>query len=184
MRALTKTGFCLTEETMNEHQNSPKSSPEPIAVGIDWADSEHVVCLIDGHGSVHISTLEQSPQAIDEWVAELRKNFPGKTFAVAIEQSKGPLIHALMKYEILVLYPINPKQLSRYRDAIFPSGSKDDPGREAGCDSNCRHPYPDRCQCRVLAFDHHQSCGLEVHRPSPGYCYERYHDIIEFDSVM
>jgi hypothetical protein len=43
--------------------------------------------------------------------------FPGTTIAIALEQSKGTLIHALMKYEHLVLYPINPKQLSRYRDA-------------------------------------------------------------------
>ena len=112
---------------MNEHQTSAKSSTELI-IGIDWADREHVVCRIDQYGRTHVSTLEQSPQAIDEWVAGLQKNFPGKTFAVAIEQSKGPLIYALMKYDVLVIYPINPKQLSRYRDAIFPSGSKDDPG--------------------------------------------------------
>lgn len=54
--------------------------------------------------------------------------FSGTTIAIALEQSKGALIHALMKYEQLVLYPINPKQLSRYRDAIHPSGSKNDPG--------------------------------------------------------
>jgi len=113
---------------MHEQQTAAKSSTELIFIGIDWADCEHVVCLIDERGQTHISTLQQSPQAIDEWVAGLQKNFPGKTFAVAVEQSKGPLIYALMKYDVLVIYPINPKQLSRYRDAIYPSGSKNDPG--------------------------------------------------------
>jgi len=112
---------------MNKQQNITQLGNDTIAVGIDWADTEHVVCLIDRHDRPNISTLVQSPEAIDEWVAELGRRFPGKTIAIAIEQSKGPLIHALMKYEQLVLYPINPKQLSRYRDALYPSGCKDDP---------------------------------------------------------
>jgi hypothetical protein len=97
-------------------------------VGIDWADREHVVCVIDQNDRSKIATLKQSPESIDEWVAELSRRFPGTLIAMALEQSKGALIHALMKYEHLVLYPINPKQLSRYRDAIHPSGSKTDPG--------------------------------------------------------
>jgi transposase len=33
----------------------------------------------------------------------------------------------LLKYEFLVLFPINPKQLASYRDAFVPCGPKDDP---------------------------------------------------------
>jgi len=113
---------------MNEQDNKTEIGSDTIAVGIDWADQEHVVCVIDGQDRSTINTLRQSPQAIDDWVAELQRRFPGKTLAIAVEQSKGALMHALMKYEQLVLYPINPKQLSRYRDAIHPSGCKDDPG--------------------------------------------------------
>ena len=36
-------------------------------------------------------------------------------------------MHALMQYEFLVLYPVNPKALARYREAFHPSGAKDDP---------------------------------------------------------
>ena len=32
-----------------------------------------------------------------------------------------------MQYEFLVLYPVNPKALARYREAFHPSGAKDDP---------------------------------------------------------
>lgn len=112
------------------HPTPPDSQPladHPVLVGIDWADREHVVCLIDPHGRTQIQTLPQSPEAIDEWAADLAGRFPRRTVAIAIEQSKGALVHALLKYEHLRLYPINPKQLARYREAVSPSGSKDDP---------------------------------------------------------
>ena len=100
-----------------------------ICVGIDWADQEHAICLIDAarpQRPEHDS-IPQQPQAIDEWVAGLRAKFPDQAIAICLEQSKGALIHALMKYDCLVLYPINPKQLARFRDALYPSGAKDDP---------------------------------------------------------
>ncbi|MEA5549352.1 transposase, partial [Limnoraphis robusta CCNP1324] len=37
------------------------------------------------------------------------------------------LVYALLKYEFLVLYPVNPKQLARFRETLTPSGAKDDP---------------------------------------------------------
>jgi transposase len=38
---------------------------------------------------------------------------------------------ALMHYDFLRLYPINPKSLARYRETFFTSGAKDDPGDAA-----------------------------------------------------
>jgi transposase len=98
-------------------------------VGIDWADEEHTVAMAAAKQleDVQRKTLKQSPEAIDEWALELQRRFPGKLIAVCLEQSKGSLIYALMKYDFLVLYPINPKQLARYREAFNPSGAKDDP---------------------------------------------------------
>ncbi len=43
-----------------------------------------------------------------------------------MEQSRGPLISQLMQYDYLVLYPVNPKALARYREAFNVSGAKDD----------------------------------------------------------
>ena len=51
----------------------------------------------------------------------------GRPVGIALEQAKGALIHALMMYEFIVLYPINPKALARYRNALVVSGAKDDP---------------------------------------------------------
>ena len=110
----------------SQQTNTLQELSDAVVVGIDWADAEHVVCLIEQDGRSRIETLQQSPEAIDEWVAELGWRFPGQTITVALEQSQGALFHALMKYELLVLSPINPKQLARYREALHPSGGKDD----------------------------------------------------------
>jgi len=43
-----------------------------------------------------------------------------------LEQSRGPLVYALMFRKNVLLYPVNPKQLARYRES-YPGGGKDDP---------------------------------------------------------
>jgi len=96
-------------------------------IGIDWADQKHDICLIDSATTQReASVLRHSPQAIEEWAAGLRHRFGGQQIAVCLEQSRGPLIYALMKYDFLTLYPVNPSTLSRYREAFSPSRHKDD----------------------------------------------------------
>jgi len=97
-------------------------------VGLDWADEKHAVSLESADGSIPEEfELAQKPDAIHSWVAELRQRFGGQGVAIAIEQAKGALIHALMMYEFIVIFPINPKALAKYREALAVSGSKDDP---------------------------------------------------------
>jgi transposase len=98
-------------------------------IGIDWADRQHAVCLwgMDKQ-RLECQKLDQSPEAIDKWAQGLGRRFYGKPVAVIIEQSRGPLVYALMKYAHIVLFLINPKQLARYREAVSPSGAKNDPG--------------------------------------------------------
>jgi transposase len=67
------------------------------------------------------------PEAIDHWARELAARFPGGNIAVCLEPSKGSLISALLKYDHLVLYPVNPRMLAKCREAFAPSGKKDDP---------------------------------------------------------
>ena len=73
------------------------------------------------------SILAHQPEAIDEWVRILRQRFQGKPIAIGLELSKGPIVSALRKYDFLVLFPINPLTLARYREAFTPSQAKDDP---------------------------------------------------------
>jgi transposase len=97
-------------------------------VGLDWADKKHDCCLVDAAtGNKEFSVIKHSPQAIQERATNLQKRFGGRTVAVALEHSRGPLIFALLKYDFLALYPINPSTLARYREAFSPSRAKDDP---------------------------------------------------------
>jgi transposase len=101
-------------------------------VGMDWADQRHVVCLKASDSTqTELSELPQEPEALHNWVAELRSRFGGRKVAIALEQSRGAVIHALMTYDFLILYPINPMTLSRYRQAFATSGAKDDPSDAA-----------------------------------------------------
>ena len=95
--------------------------------GLDWADQEHVVELIGNDGRRQKFKLQQTPEAIEEWARKVAHQFRGERIAVCLEQSRGAVVAALLQYEIFVLFPVNPKQLARFREAMYPSGSKDDP---------------------------------------------------------
>jgi transposase len=97
-------------------------------VGIDWADQKHDVCLLDltTQEPQHF-VLSHTAEAIDDWAAELRQRFGGRPVGICLEQSRGALVYALMKYEHLVLFPLNPRRLKNFRSAVTNSGAKDDP---------------------------------------------------------
>src|SRR5229473_4556802 len=97
-------------------------------VGIDWADAKHDGCLqAAGSAKRECFQLEHTPEAIDAWVATLRTRFDGQPVAICLELNKGPLVFALRKYDFLILFPLNPLTLARYREAFTPSRAKDDP---------------------------------------------------------
>ena len=97
-------------------------------VGIDWADAKHDVCLQPAASTKReYCQLEHTPEAIDAWVTTLRTRFNGQPVAIGLELTKGPLVSALRTYDFLVLFPINPLMLARYREACTPSRAKDDP---------------------------------------------------------
>jgi transposase len=108
----------------------PHRPHEPFAafVGIDWADAKHALCLqAAGSTTREASSLDHTPEAIDAWVCTLRQRFGGHPVAICLELNKGPIVSALCKYEFLVLFPVNPLTLARYREAFTPSRAKDDP---------------------------------------------------------
>jgi transposase len=105
-------------------------APEAFAalIGLDWADAKHDVCLqAAGSERREFLVLEHSPEAIDAWVQTLRTRFHGQPVAVCLELNKGPIVSALRQYDFLVLFPVNPFTLAKYREAFTPSRAKDDP---------------------------------------------------------
>ena len=99
-----------------------------VWVGLDWADQEHAYALrMSGSSEIETGDVKQTPEALQSWINGLRERSGGGWVAIAVEQSRGALLYALMDYDFVLIYPINPKSLSRYRGAFYPSGGKDDP---------------------------------------------------------
>ena len=124
---------------------TPASVPEVVAwIGLDWADQRHEIRL-RGAGSegTESFTVEQKPEVLHAWVGQLRARFPQGKIAVALEQSRGAVIYALMNYDFLLLYPIPPKTLARYREAFATSGAKSDPS-DAGLLLELVYTHADR----------------------------------------
>lgn len=111
---------------MNETNEQQLNESPGLFIGIDWADQKHDCHVIDHKGKGFHQEFPHSPESIDTWVAEMLKLAGGKPIAIMLEQSRGPLVYALMFRKNVRLYPVNPKQLVRYRES-YPGGGKDDP---------------------------------------------------------
>lgn len=136
----------------------PPSHDFAACIGLDWANAKHDICLqAAGSSTNEQSVLEHRPECIDEWARNLRRRFRSKPIALALELDKGPIVSALRKYDFLVLFPVNPTTLAKYREAFNPSGAKDDPtDAELVLDLLLKHPErfkplnPQSAQMRTL----------------------------------
>lgn len=99
-----------------------------VCIGLDWADKKHDICLkAADSGEFEFDQIKHSPEALDEWVLSLQSRFQNKPVAICLELVAGPVVHALLKYHFITLFPVSPKALARYRQAFTQSGAKDDP---------------------------------------------------------
>jgi len=117
------------EEIAMTGRGSVEQEPEFVAfVGIDWADQKHVWSLQAADSSKReTGELEHKPEVVEAWVGELCQRFGHGAIAVAVEQVKGALVFMLRKYECLHLYPVPSTMSASMREALYPSGAKDDP---------------------------------------------------------
>jgi len=121
--------------------NQDSGKPFTAYIGIDWASAKHDICLqVAGREERAFERIPHAPEAIEAWAQALYQRLGGP-IAVALELSEGPIVSALEKYDFLVLFPIDPKRLAKYREAFTPSGAKDDPtDAEFALDYLMRHP--------------------------------------------
>jgi transposase len=97
-------------------------------IAIDWADAKQDIWLLDAStNQQEPCVLTHTPEALEAWATAWRTRFAGQKIAVCLEQSRGPLLYALLKYDFLVLSPVNPATLAKYRQAFSPSRATDDP---------------------------------------------------------
>src|SRR6266853_4676330 len=114
---------------MNTPLNNDDTQNDYAAfISMGWADRQHVLRLqVAGQSTKETATLEQKPEVIGPWVAKLRERFGGRPVAIAVEQSRGALIHALLSYDFIVIYPLHPSTVAKFREAFKSSGAKSDP---------------------------------------------------------
>jgi transposase len=97
-------------------------------IGLDWGSDKHALCLRPADSSsVERRTLEQKPEALHRWFMNLLARFGEHKVAVAIEQTRGAVINFLLGFDFVDVFRVHPKSLKNYRDALHPSGAKDDP---------------------------------------------------------
>jgi transposase len=97
-------------------------------VGVDWGSEKHSIAFQAADSKqIEIYTLKQTPEDLHGWFLKLRDKFGGRPVAVAIEQTRGAVIHALLHYDFVHVFRINPKSMADYRKAFSPGGAKDDP---------------------------------------------------------
>jgi transposase len=115
------------------------------AIGLDWADRKHDVCLFDPDAEKYeYAVLEHDPKALASWVERLRIRFGGRQIAVTLELERGPIVSALLEHDLFVLFPIRPSALASYRNTLRPSGAKDDP-TDAFLAVDFLRRHPDQC---------------------------------------
>ena len=141
---------------------TPAAAPAPefaARIGLDWADQKHFWTMLDEGGKKTRGQLDNTPEAIEVWAAELAQRWGGRPVALALEQSRGAVITVLSKYAHLVLFPVHPTSLANYRKSFSPSGAKCDPvDGDLILDYLVKHPEqlrclrPDTVETRSLQF--------------------------------
>jgi len=137
------------------------SQPAMVAwIGLDWGNEKHSWALqSEGSTTIDRGEVASTPEAVEEWAVHLRQRFPNGRVAVALEQSRGPVVFLLSKYDHLVLYPIHSTSAAQYRKIFRPSGAKSDrPDADLLLDMLVKHRdrlrplQPDTVQTRTLQF--------------------------------
>src|SRR5436190_18051424 len=150
---------CLFKE--EDVMASQGTEPEFAAfVAIDWADKIHYWSLrAAGSNQIERGEVENTPEAVEVWAAQWSVRFNSRPIAVALEQRRGALVAMLGKYGQLHLFPVHPLTLAKYREAWYPSRSKNDPkDADLLLEIVCQHRErlrrldPDTTDMRLLQF--------------------------------
>lgn len=117
----------------------PATESIALWIGLDWADQNHFLACRPTDGSAPFTKqVPQKPEELDACFLQLRRQYP--RLAVCVEQSRGPLIYGLMKFDFVTLYPVNPRSLAEFRRAFKVSGAKSDPtDGDLLADLGCKH---------------------------------------------
>jgi transposase len=98
-----------------------------VMVGVDWASTEHAVCIMDDQGKVRARlTVAHSAEGLAALCAGLKRFGPPANIRVAVERPSGLLIDTLMEAGYAVV-PIHPNVVKASRPRYHAAGGKSDP---------------------------------------------------------
>ena len=84
----------------------------------------HAVCTLADRRTAQLTGPSQHDPEPFSVGPDQMPAFTGRLLLIAIEQSRGPLVHASQGPKGLQLYPLNPKQLARFARPFFPPAEK------------------------------------------------------------
>jgi transposase len=97
-----------------------------LTVGIDWASTEHAVCVLDEAGAARSRfVVEHSAAGLGELVRRLARFGAPPTLPIAVERPSGLLVDTLLEAGHPVV-PIHPNALKASRPRYRAAGSKSD----------------------------------------------------------
>ena len=100
--------------------------PYDLVIGLDRSDKKADLHLITtATGQRRSQTIDTAPEALWEWLLQLRQEQPQARVGLCLEQPAVHLIAFLESYEWIMLYPINPITLQKFREAFVTSRAKD-----------------------------------------------------------
>ena len=103
------------------------SAPFDLVIGLDRSDAKADLYLIDPRsGQESRETVATAPEAFVPWLQALRQRYPKARVALCLEQPAGNLMALLEPLDWIVLYPINPITLQKFREAFVLCRAKDD----------------------------------------------------------
>lgn len=118
----------------------PQNHPFDLVIGLDRSDRKADVYAIDTRSDqVHKQTLDAAPEALHDWLAQLRQQHPESRVAVCLEQPATNLILFLEAYAWITLYAINPITLQNSAKPSSPAVPKTTP-RTRSTWRNCCWP--------------------------------------------
>ncbi|WP_430450830.1 IS110 family transposase [Rhodopirellula europaea] len=115
----------MSQQPTQMHSQDEKS---PLVVGVDWADAKHDLCILQPGRAPITRRINAEPQDVQEIIAELRRIASGRPIHVCLEKGRVRIIHHFVLLEDITLYPVDPKQATRFRESFVSSGAKDDRG--------------------------------------------------------
>lgn len=99
------------------------SSSRPATAGVDWAKTDHAICVVDADGEpIERITIVHTRAGLTRLVSVLKRHLVS---GVGIERPDGPVVDTLLAQGFTV-YVISPSEVKSLRRRYGAAGNKDD----------------------------------------------------------